>query len=275
MENIYVPDVVKIASVKDETYDTKTFSLRFTEPDRWSTFQYRPGQFVEVSVFGVGEAPFCLASRRDGRETFDITVRRTGTVTDQLHRLAPGSHLGVRGPLGNGFPFEDVKGRDIVFVGGGIGLPPLRPLIWEMLESRADFGKITVLYGARTPADLVYKDELELWRSHDDVEFMVTVDMPDETWSDNVGVVGSLFPHVAIDPEQTSAFVCGPPIMIKFVVTDLLALRLDETDIYTTLERHMRCGVGKCNHCLIGDKYVCIDGPVFSYRQMKMMRDPG
>jgi NAD(P)H-flavin reductase len=275
MQNAYLPDLAEIASIRDETYDTRTFGLRFVDPARWEAFQYRPGQFVEVSVFGVGEAPFCLASPRDGTDTFEVTVRSAGSVTDALHGLKVGDQLGVRGPLGNGFPFDEVKGRDILFVGGGIGLPPLRPLIWDMLSNRGDFGKMTVLYGARTPGDLVYKDDLERWRGRDDVDFMVTVDVGDETWTGNVGVVGTLFPKAEISPETTAAFVCGPPIMIRFVVRDLLSMGFAEEDIYTTLERHMRCGVGKCNHCLIGDKYVCKDGPVFSYRQMKTMMDPG
>lgn len=275
MENVYLPDLVEIETIRDETYDTKSFRLRFLDPARWEAFQYRPGQFVEVSVFGMGEAPFCLASPRDGADSFEITVRSTGSVTEAMHALGVGDQLGVRGPLGNGFPFDEVKGRDILFVGGGIGLPPLRPLIWEVLGSREDFAKVTVLYGARTPADLVYRDDLERWRARDDVQFMVTVDVGDETWTDNVGVVGTLLAKAEIDPQATVTFVCGPPIMIRFVVRDLLSMGLGEEDIYTTLERHMRCGVGKCNHCLIGDKYVCKDGPVFSYRQMKTMMDPG
>jgi len=275
MENPYLPDLVEIASVRDETPDTKTFALRFCEPRRWESFAYRPGQFVEVSVFGVGEAPFCLASPREGADGFDITVRSTGAVTRALHALGPGEQLGVRGPLGNGFPFDEIKGRDILFVGGGIGLPPLRPLLRKVLAHRDQFGNVTVLYGARTPGDLVYKDELEQWRARPDMEFLVTVDVPDEAWKDNVGVVGSLFPKANLQPKSTVAFVCGPPIMIRFVVSDLLDLGLTEEAIITTLERQMRCGVGKCNHCLIGDKYVCMDGPVFSYRQMKTMMDPG
>jgi NAD(P)H-flavin reductase len=275
MENPYLPDLAEIVSIRDETPDTKTFALRFCDPGRWEAFDYRPGQFVEVSVFGAGEAPFCLASPRDGANSFEITVRSTGAVTAALHALTPGEQLGVRGPLGNGFPFDEMKGRDILFIGGGIGLPPLRPLIWETLAHRDEFRSVTVLYGARTPADLVYKHELEAWRARPDMEFMVTVDTPDEGWKDNVGVVGSLFPKARIQPSTTVAFVCGPPIMITFVVKDLLALGLPEDAIITTLERHMRCGVGKCNHCLIGDKYVCTDGPVFTYRQMKTMMNPG
>ena len=275
MENPYLPDLVEVVSVRDETPDTKTFALRFSDPGRWQSFDYRPGQFVEVSVFGVGEAPFCLASQRDGAESFDITVRSTGAVTRALHALGPGAQLGVRGPLGNGFPFEQVAGRDIMFVGGGIGLPPLRPLIRTMLVGRDRFTSITVLYGARTPADLVYKDELAAWAARQDMKFMMTVDAADEGWQGNVGVVGSLFSKVSINPNSTAAFVCGPPVMIKFVVQDLLALGLADDSIITTLERHMRCGVGKCNHCLIGDKYVCTDGPVFTYRQMRTMMNPG
>ncbi|MFB3880872.1 MAG: FAD/NAD(P)-binding protein [Armatimonadota bacterium] len=274
MENPYLPDLAEIVSIREETPDTKTFALRFCDPRRWDSFAYRPGQFVEVSVFGAGEAPFCLASARDGAKSFDITVRSTGALTRALHEMEAGQQLGVRGPLGNGFPLDEVKGRDILFVGGGIGLPPLRPLISTMLAARQLFGSITVLYGARTPADLVYKDELERWRARPDMEFMVTVDAPDERWKDNVGVVTALFPKVSIRPSAV-AFVCGPPIMIRFVVRDLLEIGLAEDSIITTLERHMRCGIGKCNHCLIGDKYVCTDGPVFNYRQMKAMMNPG
>jgi len=274
MENPFLPDLANIAAIRDETADTKTFTLRFLDPARWEAFRYRPGQFAEVSVFGAGEAPFCLASPRQGADTFDITVRAVGALTDALHALAVGDTVGVRGPLGNGFPFDEVKGKDILFVAGGIGLPPLRPLIWEMLAERASFPTITVLYGARAPGDLVYRDDLERWRARDDMKFLVTVDAADGDWKGNVGVVGSLFSQIQLAPAQTVAFVCGPPIMIRFVTQDLLKLGLAEDSIITTLERHMRCGVGKCNHCLIGDKYVCTDGPVFTYRQVKSMMEP-
>jgi NAD(P)H-flavin reductase len=274
MENPFLPDLAQIAAIRDETSDTKTFTLGFLDPARWEAFRYRPGQFVEVSVFGAGEAPFCLASPRQGADTFDITVRAVGAVTDALHALAVGDAVGVRGPLGNGFPFDEVKGKDILFVAGGIGLPPLRPLIWETLGERASFRTITLLYGARTPADLVYRDDLERWRARDDMKLLVTVDSADGDWKDNVGVVGSLFSQIQVAPAETVAFVCGPPIMIRFVTQDLLKLGLAEDSIITTLERHMRCGVGKCNHCLIGDKYVCTDGPVFTYRQVKSMMEP-
>lgn len=273
-ENPYLPDLAEVVALRDETPDTRTFTLRLQDRGRWEAFQYRPGQFVEVSVFGAGEAPFCLASEREGRETLDITVRSTGAVTRALHALGVGDLVGVRGPLGNGFPFEEVKGRDIVFVAGGIGLPPLRPQVRTMLAHRQEFGEITVLYGARTPADLVYKEEVERWQQRSDLRCLVTVDVGDAAWKGPVGVVGSLFSQVTLEPPRTVAFVCGPPVMIRFVVRDLLNLGLGDDAIITTLERHMRCGVGKCNHCLIGDKYVCRDGPVFTYRQMKAMLEP-
>jgi NAD(P)H-flavin reductase len=274
MGNAFLPDLAQIANIRDETRDTKTFALRFLDPARWEAFQYRPGQFAEVSVFGVGEAPFCLASPRDGADAFEITVRAVGAVTEALHALRTGDVVGVRGPLGNGFPFNEVKGKDLLFVAGGIGLPPLRPLIWQVLVEQASFHSIRVLYGARTPSDLVYRDDLERWRGRDDMQLLVTVDVAGEGWTGNVGVVSTLFSKIRIDAPATIAFVCGPPVMIRFVTRDLLNLGLAEESIITTLERHMRCGVGKCNHCLIGDKYVCTDGPVFTYRQIKSMMEP-
>jgi NAD(P)H-flavin reductase len=195
-------------------------------------------------------------------------------MTRALHALKVGDQVGVRGPCGNGFSLEDSKGRDILIIGGGIGLPPLRPLLMEALASKEKFGKITVLYGARTPADLVYKQELAQWQNRPDMSLFLTVDVKDESWPDNVGVVSSLFGKITVDAANTSAFVCGPPIMIRFVVQDLMRLGLQDEWIISTLERHMRCGVGKCNHCLIGDKYVCMDGPVFNFQQIKALLEP-
>jgi len=273
-ENIFLPHLAQIAAIHPETGDTNTFTLRMCDPQVRREFTWRPGQFVEASVFGAGEAPFGFASSRLEGEDFRITVRAVGEMTRALHALAVGDQVGVRGPFGNGFPLQEVRGRDLLFVGGGIGLPPLRPLLVEALAERDKFGEITLCYGARTPADLVYKEELAEWRRRKDMNFLVTVDVPDEQWKEHVGVVGSLFSKLRIQPQRSAAFVCGPPIMIRFVVQDLLKMGLEEESIITTLERHMRCGVGKCNHCLIGDKYVCLDGPVFNYRQMKALLEP-
>jgi NAD(P)H-flavin reductase len=271
MKNIYLPEMAEILSVREETPDTKTFGLRFRDPGVQEAFDYSPGQFAEVSVFGAGEAPFCLASSPTRNGHFEITVRRVGEVTEAMHRLGAGGELGVRAPLGNSFPFEEVFGKDILFIGGGIGLPPLRSLIWRMLDNRDKFGEITILYGARTPTDLVYKEELKEWEARPDAKFLVTVDRAEPGWQGRVGMVPTLFPEAGIKSEGTVAFICGPPVMIRFVIQDLLKLGFAEERIVTTLERMMKCGVGKCNHCCIGEKQVCRDGPVFTYQQMKAL----
>lgn len=273
-ENIFLPHLAEIAAIRPETRDTSTFTLRMCDAEAKKKFVWKPGQFVELSLFGAGEAPFGFASSRVEGEDFQVTIRSTGELTRVLHTAKVGDQVGVRGPCGNGFSLEEAEGRDILIIGGGIGLPPLRPLLIEALANKAKFGQITLLYGARTSADLVYKDELARWQQRTDLKLLTTVDVADNGWSGNVGVVGTLFQQIKIEPSRTAAYVCGPPIMIRFVVQDLVKLGLEEEWIITTLERHMRCGVGKCNHCLIGDKYVCMDGPVFNYRQIKALLEP-
>ena len=273
MNNPYLPKIASIRKVKPETYDTVTFTLQLDDPTERKAFQYRPGQFVELSVFGAGEAPFCISSSGHGRDTFDLSVRKVGCVTDALHEMGEGGQVGVRGPLGNSFPFEEVEGKHILFVGGGIGLFPLRPQIQDVCRERDRFASVTVLYGARTPEDVVYRDELEEWQQQEGMTCLLTVDVGAEGWTGNVGVVGTLLQKVEIDVPNAVVFVCGPPIMIRFVVQDLSGMGFGEDAIITTLERHMRCGIGKCNHCMIGDKWVCKDGPVFTYRQMKAMME--
>jgi sulfhydrogenase subunit gamma (sulfur reductase) len=270
MNNIYIPIKTRVVSVSDETSDVKTFELRLDNSKKES-FDFLPGQFLEVSYFGYGEAPFCISSSPTKREAFDITVRAVGMVTKGLHTLKVGDIVGIRGPLGNNFPFDTIKGRDILFIGGGIGLPPLRSLINYMFDNRADYGNITILYGARTPGDRVYKQELIRWSQKEDIIFMETVDVADESWKGSTGVVTTLFKKVQMDPAKTTAFTCGPPIMIKFVIQDLLKLGFKPENIITTLERYMKCGIGKCGHCAIGHKYICVDGPVFSFDQIQAL----
>ncbi|MCW5977735.1 MAG: FAD/NAD(P)-binding protein [Bryobacteraceae bacterium] len=265
----FLPQIARIDAVRDETPDTKTFSLRFREPDEARAFRFLPGQFIELSVFGYGEAPFCLASSPTRSGMFETTIRRTGKLTDALHRLECGEEVGIRGPFGNGFDMEGARGKDLLFVAGGIGLPPLRSLIWNVLDERAGFRNVTILYSARTPADLVYKDELDEWARTSGVEFHMTVDRGAPGWSGNVGMVPVLFTKTALRPESTIAYVCGPPIMIKFVVQDLFMRGFREESVISTLERMMQCGIGKCNHCAIGHRYVCRDGPVFNFRQIR------
>ena len=271
MNELLIPSIATIIADRRETPDTRTFALRFRDEAEQGRFSFRPGQFLELSVFGAGEAPFCLASSPTRKEAVEVTVRRCGRLTDALHALGPGDEVGLRGPCGNGFDVEDAAGKDLLFVAGGIGLPPLRGLIWNVLDQRERFGRVTILYGARTPSDLVYKDELKGWEERDDVELRVTVDRGEDGWTGNVGMVPTLFDKVELRPASTTAYVCGPPIMIKFVVQDLLMRGFAPDRVISTLERMMQCGVGKCNHCCVGHLYLCRDGPVFSFREIKEM----
>ena len=269
MNDTFLPDIARLVDVRDETPDTKTFTLRFRVLKIGGDFHFLPGQFLELSVFGYGEAPFCIASSPTRPDTLETTVRRTGQLTDALHKLGNGEEVGIRGPFGNGFDVEAARGKDLLFVAGGIGLPPLRSLIWNVLDERSRFGNVTILYGARTPTDLVYKQELEEWGKRSDVELYVTVDAAQPGWTGRVGVVPSLFKKVTLHPDSTLAYVSGPPIMIRIAVQDLLALGFKEEAVISTLERMMQCGIGKCNHCAIGHRYVCRDGPVFNYGQIR------
>jgi NAD(P)H-flavin reductase len=221
----------------------------------------------------VGEAPFSITSTPAEHEALEISVVNVGEVTDALHGKKEGDVIGLRGPYGNGFPFDEAKGRDILFVAGGIGLAPLRPLVKQMFSERDNFRKITILYGARTPELLCFREDVEAWAAGKDSQVLVTVDTPNEGWQGNVGVVTSLLPKAEIDAKSTTAFVCGPPIMIHFVMQDLVKMGFAEDDIITSMERRMECGLGKCGHCSIGTVEVCAHGPVFSYRQLKELRE--
>jgi NAD(P)H-flavin reductase len=267
--SLYRPHLSTIVQIEQETPDTQTFFLS-VDGLGWQR-SYQPGQFVELSVFGVGEAPFCLAQSPTRSEFIEVTVRRTGSVTNRLHTYQPGDVVGLRGPFGNCFPFERAKGKDLIFVGGGIGLPPLRSLINFVLDHRDDYREVHVLYGARTPADRVYKKELASWGRSDKLNLVETVDRADETWSGHVGVVTKLLKGMPVDASSTIAFTCGPPVMLTFVVAELLGLGIPSRNIVTTLERYMKCGVGKCGHCCVGQHYICMDGPVYNYDQIQRL----
>jgi sulfhydrogenase subunit gamma (sulfur reductase) len=264
--SVYRPHLSEVARIEQETPDTQTYFLAADGID-WRG-AYQPGQFVELSVFGVGEAPFCLAQSPTRSEFIEVTIRRTGAVTDRLHTYRPGDVVGLRGPFGNWFPFERARGRNLLFVGGGIGLPPLRSLINYVLDRRADYGDVAVLYGARTPADRVYKRELAEWSRSPALTLIETVDRADDTWTGRVGVVTTLLKEMTVDPAATLAFTCGPPVMLKFVMAELIGLGLPPSNIITTLERYMKCGVGKCGHCAVGHHYICVDGPVYNFDQI-------
>ncbi|MDI6916634.1 MAG: FAD/NAD(P)-binding protein [Thermoplasmatales archaeon] len=267
MENSYIPNSAVINEVRNLTYDTKLFKLQFKDKNIQKNFDYKPGQFVEIGVFGYGEAPISITSSPSTKDYFELCIKNMGNVTNKLHQMKKNDMVYVRGPYGNSFPFDEVKNKDILFVAGGIGLAPLRSLINEMLAHRNEFGKIQALYGARTPEDMIFTDELEEWSKR--IKVLTTVDKGDFRWKGNVGVVGTLLTNIKAETENAVAFVCGPPIMIKFVIQDIVKLGFRDENIITTLERKMQCGIGKCGHCNIGGKYVCTDGPVFTYKQIK------
>lgn len=272
-ENVYLPKLAVVDRVVPEIDQVKTFYWHFQDPAEQRAFQsFRPGQFVQVSLFGVGEFPTSLPPSPTEAETF-FTVRQVGSCTSALHQLRAGDKFGVRGPYGNGFPMEEYCGKNLVFVAGGIGLIPLRSAIVYALANRAKYQRIQIFHGAKTPRELMYVPKLLEWEQTPGVECYLTVDRTGDGWTGDVGVVGSLFkkPGVQVPVENTVAFVCGPPIMFRFVIRDLLAMGFEERNIVSTLERYMKCGVGKCGHCCIGVAYVCVDGPVFTYEQIKRL----
>jgi sulfhydrogenase subunit gamma (sulfur reductase) len=272
-ENVYLPKVAVLDRVEAEIPEVKTFYWHFQDAAEQKKFRnFRPGQFAQVSLFGVGEFPASLPPSPTEEETF-FTIRQVGSCTAALHELKPGDRFGVRGPYGNGFTMDAYFGKSLVFVAGGIGLIPLRSCIVYALANRAKYDKIQIFYGSKTPKELMYVAKLKEWESSAGVECHLTVDRGDEGWKGHVGVVPSLFKKegVQVATENSVAFVCGPPIMFRFVIKDLLAMGMPETSIVSTLERYMKCGVGKCGHCCIGVAYVCVDGPVFTYQQIKRL----
>jgi len=273
VENVYLPKVAVLDRVVSEIHEVKTFYWHFEDSAEQRAFKrFRPGQFAQVSLFGVGEFPTSLPPSPTEDETF-FTVRQVGSCTSALHRLKRGDKFAVRGPYGNGFPMEEYRGKNLVFVAGGIGLIPLRSAIVYALANRDHYGRIQIFHGAKTPNELMYVPMLHEWERTPGVECHMTVDRAAEGWTGNVGVVGSLFKksEVEVPVENTIAFVCGPPIMFRFVIRDLLGMGFQEHNIVSTLERYMKCGVGKCGHCCIGVAYVCVDGPVFTYEQIKTL----
>jgi sulfhydrogenase subunit gamma (sulfur reductase) len=271
MEPLFTPELANIVRVEQMTALEKVFTLQL--PDG-RPLGNRPGQFVEVSVLGVGEAPISVSSSPSrSSETFELCVRKVGDVTSALHALKAGDKVGIRGPFGHGFPIESFRGKDMLFAPGGLGLAPLRSLINQVLDERALFGRVVILYGARNPGELLFKDELQRWAERADVELLLTVDRGDETWSGNVGVITTLFKFISIYPRNTVAVTVGPPVMYRFVLMELLGKGISEGNIYLSLERRMKCGIGKCGHCQINNIYACQSGPVFSYKEIKGLEE--
>jgi len=270
-DSIYLPTPGQIVKVTPLTEQEKLFTIVL--PNHIS-LEHRPGQFVQVSLFGVGEAPISISSspsRSNG--SFELCIRRAGDLTSAIHRLEVGGMLGIRGPFGNGIPVERFRGKDILFAPGGLGLAPLRASINQVLDNRSNYGRVIILYGARNPGELLFKDELIDWSERHDVEFHVTVDHPDQGWEGNVGVITTLFQNIQVYAPNTIAITCGPPVMYRFVLIELLGLGIREGNIWLSLERRMKCGVGKCGHCQINQIYTCQDGPCFTYAQIKNLEE--
>ena len=267
----YQPRVGRIVDLK--RFTDKESYYRFTFDDG-TGIEYAAGQFMEVSVLGVGEAPISICSAPGRREDLEMCIRNVGDVTGALHGLEVGDPVGLRGPFGNGFSMDKVAGKDLLFVAGGLGLAPCRSFILAALNERGKFGRVTILYGARTPRDLLFTDDLKVWSKRNDCHFQVTVDRGDESWKGNTGVITTLFRKIEkLDPGGTVAFIIGPPIMFKFAVLEVLAMGLRKANIYCSLERRMKCGMGKCGHCQIRDVYTCKDGPIFSYAEVMRLRE--
>jgi NAD(P)H-flavin reductase len=268
-KNIYQPYLMEIIKVVPETGDTKTFHIQFQEASLRESFSFVAGQFAEYSVFGEGEATFCISSSPTRMSHLEFSVKRVGRVTHALHQLNEGDTIGFRGPYGNHFPLDKLKGKNLLFIGGGIGLAPLRSLIHNVVDTRADFREITILYGARSPQDLCFQYDLESWGGNPSLEMVTTVDVGDDNWKGKVGLVPMVLEEIKPSSKETMAITCGPPIMIRYTLKSLEKLGFTPSQVWTTLEMKMKCGLGKCGRCNIGPLYVCQDGPVFSLEEIK------
>ena len=270
-ENPLLPYLSTLQELIDLTPDVKLFRLELNDPDIRESFDYKPGQFVFVSAFGVGESPFGITSVAHRKAGVDVAIRRVGTVTNALHQLEPGATVGVRGPFGNYFPLDDYKGKNIFIIGGGIGFAPLRPIITTVLDYREDYGDLVIINGARSPQDLVFAPEFDTWAESPKTKLELTVDAGDEKWTGKVALIPSVVSELKLSPQNGIAITCGPPIMIHFTLIELRKLGFADNQIITTLEGKMKCGLGKCARCNVGDKYVCKDGPVFSMEQISQL----
>ncbi|MFC1893470.1 FAD/NAD(P)-binding protein [Chloroflexota bacterium] len=261
--DIYKPEMATVLVSEPTATSERFLELKL---DSGKELGHMPGQFVEVSIFGFGEVPISVSSSPTQQGSFQMVVRKAGNVTTAIHRLKPGDKVGIRGPFGTHFPVEGLmKGKDIIFACGGLGLVPVRSAINYVLHNRQDYGQVTILYGAKNPAERLFIDEAEEWAAAGNVTCMDTVDRGDEHWTGNVGVITTLMNGMTADPGRTVAIVCGPPVMYKFAIMSLYKTGLTDKNIYVSLERHMKCGVGKCGHCQINNLYVCQDGPVFMF----------
>jgi NAD(P)H-flavin reductase len=273
MHNIYQPDLMEVIEVRRQTIDVKSVSIRFKNEENAKAFSFRVGQFGIFSAFGYGESTFNICSSSTWTDHIEFCFRKTGKVTEALWGVEAGDTIGFRGPYGNSYPMEQWEGRNLIFISGGIAMPPVRCAIWYALENRAKYGNITIVYGARTVGDLVFPDELDKWAQFERVRVVRCVDPGGETpdWKGEIGFVPTVVEQAQIPAENSVALVIGPPIMIKFTLPVLDKMGLAAGDIYTSLENRMKCGVGKCGRCNCGPVYVCKEGPVFSLDQLNQL----
>ncbi len=270
--SILVPISATLINVINETSDVKTFRIKIDDAKHRGEFTYKPGQFAELSILGVGESTISITSTPTRPDYLEFSIKRIGLVTEAIHTLVSGDKIALRGPYGNGFPVEHWKGKNLIFVAGGIGLAPLRSVINYVLDNRDDYGRIQLIYGARSPQDLVFRREYDIWREARDFNLEITVDCASEGWMGRVGFVPALLKEAAPSPENAIALTCGPPVMIKFVLQDLVSMGFKSNQIITTLESKMQCGVGQCGRCNIGPKYICKDGPVFTLTELNKIK---
>jgi NAD(P)H-flavin reductase len=263
------PHLATISGIRDLATGIKLFQVQLDDPEASAGFDYQPGQFAEISAFGVGESPFGITSTRGRGETIEFAVNRIGTVTDALHRMDTGDKVGLRGPLGNGFPMDDFKGKNVVILGGGIGGAPLRPVIQTILDNRADYGKLSIFWAARSPDLLVFTDEYDEWRAQPDTELHLTVDHATPDWPHKEGLITALVEGVGPSSSNAISITCGPPIMIRFAMLSLQKLGFQSEQNWVTLEAKMKCGIGKCGRCNLGGVFICTDGPVFCFAEVE------
>jgi NAD(P)H-flavin reductase len=261
-----LPAIVRVQSFRAETPDTFTLAL---DPPPTAPYSFRPGQFNMLYGFGLGEVPISMSG--DPADTVSVihTIRAVGSVTRGLAKLLPGDSIGLRGPFGSSWPLDEARGGDVVIVSGGIGLAPLRPALYHLRRHRDEYGSVVLLYGARTPGDLLYRDELQAWRSRGDFQVLLTVDRADSSWRESIGVVTALLARAGFDPRRTIGMMCGPEVMMRFTLAEFELRGVPADRLYVSLERNMQCAIGFCGHCQFGPNFICMDGPVFRYDRIK------
>jgi len=268
MKNPYQPLEATVEDIIIETPTIKTFCFRPKE-----NFEFNTGQFIELTLPGIGEAPFTPSSDPSVKDRLEVTMMNVGRVTSILHSVSKNTTVGIRGPYGKGYPLDKFEGKEILIVGGGVGLAPLRSLLFSLFAKIDQYKKVALRYGARTPSDIIYKDTISNWAKKKKTDIVITVDVGDSSWKGNVGLVTTILKDLPVDLKNAVSVVCGPPIMMKFVTLKLLDLGFNPKDVYLSMEKNMSCGLGKCGHCRIGKFYTCKDGPVFTYEQLKDIHD--